>query len=104
LAPPQAISEAKAPEDPLVVKLREEVKVPEEHIESLKSIILKVKAATKSDPKELMKILKELKNHYACTSLKLSRSNYWPEQVKRFKSEEVPEIPTKPIATEKSFE
>jgi len=30
------VPEVKAPEDPLIIKLREEVKVPEEHIESLK--------------------------------------------------------------------
>ena len=30
------VPEVKAPENPLIIKLREEVKVPEEHLESLK--------------------------------------------------------------------
>jgi hypothetical protein len=60
------VPEVKAPEDPLIIKLREEVKVPEEHIETLKSELERVKAATKTDPQEQLKSLMELKNHYIC--------------------------------------
>ncbi len=58
--------EVKAPEDTLIIKLREELKVPEEHIQTLKLVLERVKAATKTDPEEQLKSLMELKNHYIC--------------------------------------
>lgn len=75
----------KKPDDVLTIKLREEFKVPEEHIKPLKELLEKIKA-TKNDLKTHFQSLIDLRKTYLCTSIKPSESTFWQGQIERFKN------------------
>lgn len=94
-APAQAPVQVEAPApvqiDPITKKLRDDLKVPEDQLKSLKELLDKIAVATKaSDAEGRIQLLRDLRTSYLCTVNNAVPSAYWAGQIDRKPTDFVP--------------